>query len=78
MFKKRRGQCIIINNHKVLNAPDRDGTQVDGRLLAELFHQLHFRVTEHKNLTALVTYQIFLTSFKICLVAFANNLMLFH
>lgn len=52
---KRRGDCIIINNHhfnqKLTRQSDRDGTEVDAENVERAFMCLGFDVTRHDDLT---------------------------
>lgn len=55
MYRHVRGKCVIINNEIVDGMPMRYGTETDGRLLQQLFRQLHFQVEELNNVTAAVS-----------------------
>jgi hypothetical protein len=48
-----RGKCLIFNMEIVGMHPTRHGTRVDGRLLTELFEQLHFTTHEFMDFSAL-------------------------
>jgi len=47
---------VIFNMKKVGSYPVREGTQVDARLLTDLFEQLHFDVQHLPNYTAEVCF----------------------
>jgi Caspase domain len=52
---KRRGRCIIINNHhfnkQLTRQNDRDGTDVDAAAVQKVFKSLGFDVTRYDDLT---------------------------
>ncbi|KAF2903099.1 hypothetical protein ILUMI_03087 [Ignelater luminosus] len=50
---KNRGAVLIINNIKYINNVHlpREGAEVDGRNLRELFHEMGFQIESHNNLT---------------------------
>ncbi|NXV08654.1 CASP8 protein, partial [Cettia cetti] len=62
MTSRPCGVCLIVNNHNFAKAregvlehkhmKDRNGTDVDAAALTKVFSKLHFRVEEHKDLTA--------------------------
>ncbi|NXI98560.1 CASP8 protein, partial [Psophia crepitans] len=62
MTSRPRGVCLILNNHNFAkareavlepkNLKDRPGTDVDAEALTRVFRKLHFKVEEHKDLTA--------------------------
>ncbi|NWV94811.1 CASP8 protein, partial [Machaerirhynchus nigripectus] len=62
MTSRPCGVCLILNNHNFAKAregvlehkhmKDRNGTDVDAAALRNVFSKLHFRVEEHKDLTA--------------------------
>ncbi|NXM71560.1 CASP8 protein, partial [Serilophus lunatus] len=62
MTSRPRGVCLILNNHSFAKAregvpeckylKDRNGTDIDAAALRNVFSKLHFRVEEHKDLTA--------------------------
>ncbi|NWH84750.1 CASP8 protein, partial [Aegithalos caudatus] len=62
MTSRPCGVCLILNNHNFAKAregalehkhmKDRNGTDVDAAALTKVFSKLHFRVEEHKDLTA--------------------------
>ncbi|NXG23092.1 CASP8 protein, partial [Grallaria varia] len=62
MTSRPCGVCLILNNHNFAEArkgvpenqylKDRNGTEVDAAALRNVFSKLHFRIEEHKDLTA--------------------------
>ncbi|NXM24625.1 CASP8 protein, partial [Oxyruncus cristatus] len=62
MTSRPCGVCLILNNHNFAKAResvlehkylrDRNGTDVDAAALRNVFTKLHFRIQEHKDLTA--------------------------
>lgn len=62
MTSRPCGVCLILNNHNFAKAregvlehkhmKDRNGTHVDADALRNVFSKLHFRVEEHRDLTA--------------------------
>ncbi|NXU39663.1 CASP8 protein, partial [Drymodes brunneopygia] len=62
MTSRPCGVCLILNNHNFAKAregvlehkhmKDRNGTDVDAAALRNIFSKLHFRVEEHRDLTA--------------------------
>ena len=57
MYKKLRGECLILNVVKVEGQKQLDGYKHDGSNLSHLFKELHFEVNYHeqaKDVTAQV------------------------
>ncbi|NXL51130.1 CASP8 protein, partial [Podilymbus podiceps] len=62
MTSRPRGVCLILNNHNFAKAreavpepkplKDRNGTDVDAAALRRVFSKLHFKIAEHRDLTA--------------------------
>ncbi|NXA05986.1 CASP8 protein, partial [Sapayoa aenigma] len=62
MTSRPRGVCLILNNHNFAKAregvleckhlKDRNGTDMDAAALRNVFRNLHFRIEEHRDLTA--------------------------
>ncbi|NWW92370.1 CASP8 protein, partial [Rhynochetos jubatus] len=62
MTSQPRGVCVILNNHsfakareavpELRNMKDRNGTDVDAAALSRVFKKLHFKIEEHRDLTA--------------------------
>ncbi|NWU75588.1 CASP8 protein, partial [Onychorhynchus coronatus] len=62
MTSRPCGVCLILNNHNFAKARetvlehkylrDRNGTDVDAAALKNVFSKLHFRIEEHRDLTA--------------------------
>ncbi|XP_010222877.1 PREDICTED: caspase-8-like [Tinamus guttatus] len=61
MTSRPRGVCLILNNHNFERngaevaghkLKDRKGTDVDAAALSKVFSKLHFKIAEHKDLTA--------------------------
>lgn len=50
---KNRGAVLIVNNINYINNVHlpREGAEVDGKNLQELFHQMGFQIKMHNNLT---------------------------
>ncbi|XP_010156885.1 PREDICTED: caspase-8, partial [Eurypyga helias] len=62
MTSQPRGVCVILNNHsfakareavpELKNLKDRNGTDMDAAALSNVFKKLHFKIEEHRDLTA--------------------------
>ncbi|XP_060065184.1 caspase-7-like [Ylistrum balloti] len=52
MTKETRGRAVIVNNFNFAGKKNRDGSDMDVRLLSNTLAQLHFDVKVHQDLTA--------------------------